>query len=270
MPEIIRNRTIRPSSRAESSKSYKIETSSVTAKDTLIVNLNHESKTYKQTYKFSGRSIENKDSISFRVNDFGTRIEINWSGAQPLSTIHSSASPKAAPKTNRNTGKGEKAKSSNLKQSLPPISDSKSKILILGTMPGEESISKQEYYAHPRNLFWKIIAEITGNELPINYSQKKELLLKENIAIWDVCEICQRKGSLDSEIIDETPNDLEVFLKDRPLIKTIGFNGNKAANLFDKYFNRKTDFKYFVLPSTSPANASISWEKKLDRWKRNI
>jgi len=102
-------------------------------------------------------------------------------------------------------------------------------------MPGEESISKQEYYAHPRNLFWKIIAEITGNELPINYSQKKELLLKENIAIWDVCEICQRKGSLDSEIIDETPNDLEVFLKDRPLIKTIGFNGNKAAKAVQVY-----------------------------------
>ncbi|MBK6989194.1 MAG: DNA-deoxyinosine glycosylase [Bacteroidetes bacterium] len=116
-------------------------------------------------------------------------------------------------------GKERKQKSSNLKQSLPPISDSKSKILILGTMPGEESISKQEYYTHPRNFFWKIIAEITGNELPINYSQKKELLLKENIAIWDVCEICQRKGSLDSEIIDETPNDLGRFLKDRPLIK---------------------------------------------------
>ncbi len=267
MPEIIRNRTIRPSSRAESSKSYKIETSSVTAKDTLIVNLIHESKPFKQTFKFSGSSIASKDSISFRVNDFGTRIDISWSGAKPLSNIHSSALPKATPKTNRNSGKKEKAKSSNHKQSLFPISDSKSKVLILGTMPGEVSLSKQEYYAHPRNLFWRIVAEITGNELPISYSQKKELLLKECIAIWDVCEECVRESSLDSEILDEMPNDLDAFLREHPSIKAIAFNGDKASKFFEKYFRKYPHLEYIELPSTSPANVSTNWQTKINKWK---
>ncbi len=270
MAEITRNRTIRPSSRAESSRSYKIDTSNVTSNDTLIVNIDHESKPFKQFYKFSGSSVAGKNSISFRVNDFGTRIEISWSGAQPISNIQSSIIKKPFPKPEENVESKPKIKTSTHKQGLPPIADSKSKVLILGSMPGEESLSKQEYYAHPRNLFWKIIATITGSQLPESYSKKKELLLQSNIAIWDVCEVCIREGSLDSKIVDENPNDLETFLEKHPMINRIAFNGRKSSDLFDKYFIRKVDFNYFILPSSSPANAGISWGVKLAEWSKII
>ncbi len=116
--------------------------------------------------------------------------------------------------------------------------------LILGTLPGDKSLELEEYYGHSRNRFWKIIATITENDLPLSYSDKKELLIKSKIGIWDVVHKANRKGSLDNDIKDVEQNDLEGFIARHKNLKVIGFNGKKSQALFDKYFKRKNDIKY--------------------------
>src|SRR5436190_17234162 len=111
-------------------------------------------------------------------------------------------------------------------------------------MPGDKSLELAEYYGQSRNRFWKIISIITNNDLPLTYSDKKELLLKTKIGIWDVAHKANRKGSLDSAIEDEEPNDLDNFITRHKNLKVIGFNGAKSKGLFDKYFERKSGMKY--------------------------
>jgi hypoxanthine-DNA glycosylase len=159
-----------------------------------------------------------------------------------------------------------KGNSTNLKQSFDPISNTDSTILILGTMPGDKSIELNEYYGHSRNRFWKIISTITNNSLPTRYVDKKAILLKTRIGIWDVAHKVVRKGSLDSEIESEEPNDLQDFISKHRNLKVIGFNGTKAEKLFDKYFSRQSDIKYISLPSTSPANTRIDFETICKIW----
>lgn len=272
MTEIVRNRTIRPSTRLEKSKSYKIDTKTVSRGDTLVVNIDHETKPFRKTYKFNGSDIAHKDSISFRVNDFGTSIDISWSGATPIGTIASKStipSPKSIPLTKKVADKVvSKPISTHTKTSFDPISNADTAILILGTMPGDKSLELGEYYGHSRNRFWKIISTITGNNLPLSYSDKKELLLKSKIGIWDVAHKANRKGSLDSAIEDEEPNDLDNFIAGHKNLKVIGFNGTKSEALFDKYFDRKSNLKYFSLPSTSPANTGIDFDNICKLWRQ--
>ncbi|MDR2358253.1 MAG: DNA-deoxyinosine glycosylase [Prevotellaceae bacterium] len=153
------------------------------------------------------------------------------------------------------------------KTSFAPISNPSITILILGSMPSDTSLERGEYYGHPANRFWKIIAAITNNELPLAYPDKKQLLLKANTGIWDVVHHANREGSLDSAIKNETPNDLERFMAKHPQLRVIGFNGKKAEQLFDKYFTRKPGIKYISLPSTSPANASFSFARICAAWR---
>ncbi len=101
--------------------------------------------------------------------------------------------------------------SANTKTSFDPISNTETTILILGTMPGDKSLELDEYYGHSRNKFWKIISTITNNELPLSYADKKSLLFRTKIGIWDVAHKANRKGSLDIAIKDEEPNDLTNF-----------------------------------------------------------
>ena len=108
---------------------------------------------------------------------------------------------------------------------LLPIEDSECQILILGTMPGVESLKQQAYYANSRNLFWKLIAEVIGKDVPENYEDKKAYLIKNGIALWDMCQTCLRDGSLDSNISEEMPNDIKAFVAQHPYLKAIGFNG---------------------------------------------
>ncbi|MDR0695037.1 MAG: DNA-deoxyinosine glycosylase [Prevotellaceae bacterium] len=153
------------------------------------------------------------------------------------------------------------------KTSFAPISNPSTTILILGTMPSDKSLALGEYYGHPGNRFWKIIATITGNELPLTYSGKKQLLQKAKIGIWDIVHQADREGSLDSAIKNETPNDLKRFIAKHPQLRVIGFNGKKAEQLFDRYFTRKPGIKYISLPSTSPANAGFSVENICTVWR---
>lgn len=180
-------------------------------------------------------------------------------------------------KTNIIVSKTEKPKAeklitktnlTNTKTSFDTISDAETTILILGTMPGDKSLELGEYYGHSRNRFWKIISTITNNELPHTYSDKKQLLLKTGIGIWDVAHKANRKGSLDSAIEDEEPNDLESFIASHKNLKVIGFNGTKSEALFDKYFNRKKEIKYVSLPSTSPANTGMDFENICKVWQQ--
>jgi hypoxanthine-DNA glycosylase len=269
MAEIVKNRVIRPSSRDEKSKSYKIDTKAVSAKDELIVNISHESKSFEKSFRFAGIDVANKKSISFRVYDFGNSIDITWSGTVPIKTEKNNIKEKMK----KSFEKGDSAVIPNTehgKSSFDPISDSNSKILILGTMPGDKSIELNEYYAHSGNRFWKIIAEITENDIPRNYDDKKKLLLKSQIAIWDVVYKAERKGSLDIEIKKEVPNNLNKFIKEHKKLKIIVFNGKKSETLFNKYFKRETDIKYISLPSTSPANTRLSYDKLCKIWSEII
>jgi hypoxanthine-DNA glycosylase len=268
MSEIIRNRTIRTSTRLEKSKSYKIDTKTVSRGDTLVVNIDHETKPFLRTFKFNGADVAFKDSISFRVNDFGTSIDISWSGAEPIGTTSNKiTTSKLVTKQGLEVVVTE-TNSTNIKKSFDPISDSETIILILGTMPGDKSLELQEYYGNARNRFWKIISTITNNELPFNYSDKKKLLLKTKIGVWDVAHKADRKGSLDSAIKNEEPNDLKNFITKHKNLKVIGFNGTKSKALFDKYFDREKQIKYILLPSTSQANTGIDFENICKAWQQ--
>jgi hypoxanthine-DNA glycosylase len=237
-----------------------------------LVNIDHETKSFRKSYKFNGSDIAYKDSISFRVNDFGTSIDISWSGATPIGTITSksvtSAKYKKPSRKKVVDNVVSKPISADIKTSFNPISNSDSTVLILGTMPGDKSLELGEYYGHPRNRFWKIISTITDNNLPQSYADKKALLLKTKISIWDVAHKANRKGSLDSAIEDEEPNDLGSFIASHKNLKVIGFNGTKSEALFDKYFDREKGFKYVLLPSTSPANTGVNLDNICKIWRQ--
>ncbi|MDD4968962.1 MAG: DNA-deoxyinosine glycosylase [Paludibacter sp.] len=153
-------------------------------------------------------------------------------------------------------------------EGLPPIEDEACHLLILGTMPGVESLKQQAYYANPRNLFWKLLSGITGKQVPDNYEDKKAWLTKNKIALWDTCRTCIRNGSLDSNISEEMPNDIRDFISSHPHLKAIGFNGKTSERLFRKYIANIDTVNLISLPSSSPANASIKWEKKVEEWSK--
>ena len=151
-------------------------------------------------------------------------------------------------------------------QSFPSLSNPNAKVLILGTMPGVKSQAMNQYYGHPQNYFWKLLAAVFEEPLPTDYHLKKEMLLRNNIAVWDVLQACERQGSLDSAIIKEVPNDFTSFLDEHPNIELIAFNGQKAAAFFKKYVHLNKGYNFVTLPSTSPANAGKSFEQKLKEW----
>ena len=160
--------------------------------------------------------------------------------------------------------------STDFKTSFEPIENSEITILILGTLPSDKSLEMNEYYGHPSNRFWKIIATLKSKPLPLTYSEKKELLLKNGIGIWDIVQQAKRNGSLDTSIKNEEPNDLNTFIENHKLLKVIGFNGKKSEALFNKYFERKKDFMYISLPSSSPTNAAINFENICKVWQQII
>jgi hypoxanthine-DNA glycosylase len=157
---------------------------------------------------------------------------------------------------------------------FPPIADKNAVILILGSMPSIKSLDEQQYYAHPRNSFWFIITKLLSSDTELEYAQKKALLLNNRIALWDVLNTCQRKGSLDSSIKNDSTiaNDFNAFFDDHPLIKAVYFNGTRAQQEYNRHIVPTLDAKYSSieykrLPSTSPAMASLSREQKLQQWK---
>jgi len=154
--------------------------------------------------------------------------------------------------------------------SFDPIIDDNSRVLILGSMPGKISLEKGEYYAHSRNTFWKLIYSIFGAQPDQTYEEKKSFLKLRKIALWDVIKECYRSGSSDSKIINPIINDFEGLLARNPNIRYILFNGKKAESLFKRNVVNIAKYQIilFTLPSSSPANASISLNNKMETWNQ--
>lgn len=154
-----------------------------------------------------------------------------------------------------------------------PISDSRAKVLILGSMPGKVSLKESEYYAHPRNLFWGIAESVLGVSKEAPYAERCEKLKEQGVALWDTLKTCTRSSSLDSDIEESSivANDFSTFLIVHPNIELICFNGVKAGSIFKKRVvpllgASLKRIELLRLPSTSPANASVSVESKINSW----
>lgn len=149
---------------------------------------------------------------------------------------------------------------------IAPIYDKESEILVLGSFPSVKSREGQFFYHHPQNRFWKILAGIYTEEVPITIEDKKEFLHKHHIAIWDVIHSCTITGSSDSSIKDVVPNDITLIINTCK-IKAIYTNGNTADTLYKKYMYPKTHIKANKLPSSSPANARFTLDRLIEKWK---
>jgi len=155
--------------------------------------------------------------------------------------------------------------------SFKPIIDENATILILGSIPGVESLLKQQYYANQRNQFWRMM--FTLFDLPIveKYEDKIAFLHSKQIALWDVIASCYREGSLDCNIEEERINDFSTLFQKYPKIQSVIFNGDKAYQSFKKNvgFKNNENITYIKLPSTSPAH-TVSFESKFDKWREEI
>jgi len=154
----------------------------------------------------------------------------------------------------------------NINHTFQPVYNHKSRILILGTFPSVKSRENNFYYGHPQNRFWKVLAALTKEKLPVTIEEKKDFLLKHHIAVWDVIQSCSITGSGDASIRDVVPNHLSEILE-KAEIRKIYANGNKAYELYMKYVYSDTGRMIEKLPSTSPANAGYSLEKLEEKWK---
>lgn len=157
---------------------------------------------------------------------------------------------------------------------FPPLAGPEAHTLILGSMPGVASLDADQYYAHPRNAFWKIMAEFTGVAADAPYENRTAALGEAGFALWDVIHQCIRPGSLDSNIQTDRlmPNPFADFLSAHPEVRRILFNGQKAEALFRKLVlpNLDAHVELVRLPSTSPAHASLSLEEKKAWWLSHL
>ena len=157
-------------------------------------------------------------------------------------------------------------------RSFAPIATRDARILILGSMPGQASLAAGQYYAHPRNAFWPIMATLLGFDAALDYPARTRALAAAGVAVWDVLHSCRRPGSLDSSIEAESlvVNDLAGFLADHRAIEHIYFNGSAAEKLFRKHLGADPSIaklRLTRLPSTSPAHAALNFAQKLAAWR---
>ena len=149
---------------------------------------------------------------------------------------------------------------------FPPIADKHARVLILGTLPGQASLSAGRYYAHPRNQFWPILGALLDEPLAVMPYEARLLRLRERgVALWDRVGSCRRQGSLDTAIRDARGNDFEPILAAAPALAAVAFNGASAAKSEAAFAVR--GLATYRLPSTSPAHAGLSFEAKLARWR---
>lgn len=156
---------------------------------------------------------------------------------------------------------------------LNPNIDKDCRALILGSMPGVKSLEAQQYYAHPQNRFWPMMAHLLGEELPSAYEEKLAMLLRHHIALWDSIGSCEREGSLDSAIRHEQGNDFAALLQEYPGIRAIYFNGGKSAQAFKRYNKAllaRPDIAFHAMPSTSPANARWRLPMLEETWRKAL
>lgn len=159
-------------------------------------------------------------------------------------------------------------------ESFPPSVGTDCRILILGSMPGVRSLAAAQYYAHPQNLFWPMAQAVFGVDAAQPYATRLAALIECGVGLWDVLGGCERRGSLDSsiDVRSEVPNAIAALLQQCREIQVIAFNGAKAAQAFARHVaadiprDRRCELELLVLPSTSPAHASVSRDEKMRRW----
>jgi hypoxanthine-DNA glycosylase len=154
-----------------------------------------------------------------------------------------------------------------LLQGLPPVIGRDTRLVLLGSFPGAASLAAGQYYAHPRNQFWPILAALLDEDLPaMSYAQRLQRLRARGLGLWDVIAECRREGSLDSAIREPRYNDLAGLRQRAPRLQAVAHNGGESARAMR--FTRPLGLPVFRLPSSSPANASWSFERKLAAWRK--
>ena len=150
---------------------------------------------------------------------------------------------------------------------LAPVIDARTRILILGSFPGAASLAAGQYYAHPRNLLWPILSQLTGEDMAgLPYAERLPRLLAHGFGLWDVLSACEREGSLDSAIRAPAANDFARLHEFCPQLQTVGFNGQTSGKFALQF--AEAGYRTVVLPSTSPAYASMTFDQKLLAWRQ--
>jgi hypoxanthine-DNA glycosylase len=160
-------------------------------------------------------------------------------------------------------------------QGLPAQVADDCTVLVLGSMPGDASLNEGRYYAHPRNRFWPVMANLCGFDPALAYPQRLSALQRAGVGLWDVIGRCQRRGSLDASIVagSEVANPLPALLARLPGVRAVAFNGARAAQSFRRHVqaqlpeDRYAALRWLALPSTSPANAGASQARLLEQWQ---
>lgn len=159
--------------------------------------------------------------------------------------------------------------SSHVVHPIPALYDASSRILILGSFPSVKSRESRFFYGHPQNRYWRVLAAITEDEVPVTVEEKRAFLLRHHIAAWDVIGSCEITGSSDSSIRNAVPNDLTPILASAPICQVFT-NGKTADRMYRRYCEKQTGRSAVCLPSTSPANAAWSLDRLIDEWRRAI
>jgi hypoxanthine-DNA glycosylase len=154
------------------------------------------------------------------------------------------------------------------KRGFPPVVDARTRLLILGSLPGEKSLAVQEYYGNRQNRFWHFMTELLGADLvAMGYGERLDCLLRHGVGLWDVVAEASRKGSLDADLRDPRANDLLGLLEEFPRIDTLAFNGATAGRLGLRQLGRHAErFRIHVLPSSSPAH-TLAPAEKMKQWR---
>jgi len=150
--------------------------------------------------------------------------------------------------------------------SFPPVGDGRTRLLILGSLPGVISLRRGQYYGNPRNQFWRLAAEILGAEMPAAYEQRLATLIAAGVGLWDVVGSATRTGSLDADIRGHQPNPLADYVATLPSLKAVAFNGGAAWNIGRRQLAADPRLELIKLPSSSPAY-TLPFETKVSAWR---
>lgn len=154
------------------------------------------------------------------------------------------------------------------KRSFPPVVNGRTRVLVLGSLPGEESLARRQYYANPRNHFWRLMGAVIAEDLPVlAYERRLETLLEAGVGLWDTVGSATRRGSLDGNIRDHQANDLRALAERLPELRAVGFNGAKSAAIGLPQLAGHDRLALLPLPSSSPAY-TLGFEEKLRAWRR--
>lgn len=155
------------------------------------------------------------------------------------------------------------------KRSFAPVVDARTRVLVLGSLPGEASLAQAQYYAHRQNRFWHLIGDVIGEPLPaMEYEARLRALLAHRVGLWDVIAQAKREGSLDSRIRDHAANDLAALVGTLPDLAAVAFNGGTAAKIgMQALAESPMRLDFVKLPSSSPAYAAVPYAEKLRAWE---